>query len=216
MSSEPTRQERALGVVAEHYRDTFGHLRDHLHRRDRLFAYSLVTLVALSFRGSFAAGSDRVLKLAVERLLGAGVEIDGRFLAILLWFVFFAVVSRYFQANVTVERQYEYISRVEEEMCAVYGSDILAREGKAYLKRYPRFSAWMHLVYTWLFPLSVAAATVWSLLGECKRFGVTSAASWIVVAIGLAILWTVALYMYSMKVERDWGEVHVDPSARRN
>ena len=76
-----------LGILAEHYRDTFNHQRSYIARRDRLFLFALVALVALAFRGTSAEKSELVVALLLKQALGAETGLDGGFIAVVLWFV---------------------------------------------------------------------------------------------------------------------------------
>jgi hypothetical protein len=190
-----------LPILMDHYRETFGHQRDYIKQRDRLFVCALLTTMALAFRGSYTEDSQRVLAVAIDKLLGANVVIEENFLGILVWFVFFAVVARYFQANMNVERGYQYIHLVEAEMTALYGADLLAREGKQYLKDYPRFGDWMHIVYSWVFPLAILLLTAWSAYVDYERIGCTWTLA-ITAVIALLTLSTVVLYLYSTQFQK--------------
>jgi hypothetical protein len=192
-------------LLLEHARDTFSHQREYLRRRDLLFVYALVAAAAITFRTSAASGSDRVLALAVDRLLGADVEIDAGVLSALLWFSFFAVVARYFQAVVTVERQYEYLEKLETEITQAYGNSIFARESRQYLASYPRFSGWMSVVYSWVFPSAIVIISVGGVFIEASRLGKANPAYWIVAAVASSTALTAALFLYSTKVEKRDG-----------
>ncbi len=83
----------------------------------------------------------------------------------------FALIARYFQATLNVERQYGYITRVEQEMTTLYGNDLFAREGKQYLAGYPVFGNLMHWIYSWVFPLAVLALTGVNSVADIHRRG---------------------------------------------
>lgn len=190
-----------LGILAEHYRDTFDHQRSYIARRDRLFLFALVALVALAFRGTNAEQSELVVALLLKQALGAEAGLDGGFIAVILWFAFYCIVSRYFQACVTVERQYEYIEKVEEEIAALYESDVLSRESRHYLAKYPAISNWLDFVYKWIFPLAVVAVAAWNCYVEILRRGICTTTV-IVVAIALSLVFTTLLFLYSTNLKK--------------
>jgi hypothetical protein len=210
-TSEPTpgHQIDRLRLLLEHHRDSFGYLRDYLRRRDRLFVYSLAAAAALLLRSADAAGSERLMKTALDRLVGPGAEVDAGALAVLLWFVFFSVVARYFQAAIHLNRQYDYLAQVEKEIAGLDGSKVFSRESTAYLRSYPKFSNWMHWLYVWFFPGAIVVATVWSLVIEVHRG--PSIAGFLSAALGLALVVTVGLYLYSSHCD---NAVDDDPSPR--
>lgn len=202
--SEP--DSKRLEFLAGHYRETFSHQREYLSRRDRAFGYALLAGVALAFRVSDLPASDRVIALLLQRLAGQELKLDAGALAVLLWFVEFALVVRYFQTTMTVERQYRYIARVEREMCALYGGDVLARESASYLAKYPKFSDWIHLVYTKVFPLALAFVICWSVVPEFENRGFWSPVAWMAGALAAATLVTIGLFLYSTRWENSDDE----------
>ncbi len=132
--------------------------------------------------------SDRVIGVLLQRLAGQEIKLDAGALAVLLWFVQFALIVRYFQTTMTVERQYRYIARVEKEMCALYGGEVLARESASYLANYPKFSDWIHLVYSRVFPFALAFIVCWSVVPEFESRGFRSPVAWIAGALAAATL----------------------------
>jgi hypothetical protein len=190
--------DQRLQLIAEHYRETFGHQREYIQKRDRLFVYALLAAIALAFRASYTDQSEHVLTIAIEKLLGAGVKIEAAFLDVLVWFVFFALVARYFQATINVERQYKYISRVEQEMTSLYGADLFAREGKQYLTNYPLLGDWMHFIYSWVFPAAILGLTIWNAIIDVLRWRWSWTSS-IVGIIALLTTVTAAIHVFSTK-----------------
>ena len=170
-------------------------------RRDRAFGYALLAGVALALRVGDLPASDRVIALLLRRLTGQELRLDAGVLALLLWFAQFALVVRYFQTTMTVERQYRYIARVETEMCALYGGDVLARESASYLANYPKFSDWIHLVYTRVFPGALAVLVCWSVVPEFESRGFFSPVAWMSGALAVATLVTIGLFLYSTRWE---------------
>ncbi len=200
--SDPKR----LDFLAGHYRETFSHQREYINRRDRAFGYALVAGVALAFRVSDLPGSERVVALVLQRMAGQELKLDAGVLVILLWFVQFALVVRYFQTTLTVERQYRYIARVEKEMCALYGGDLLARESASYLANYPKFSDWIHLVYTKVFPVALGLLICWSITLEFENRGFRSPVAWMAGTLAAATLVTIGLFLYSARRENKNNE----------
>jgi hypothetical protein len=98
-----------------------------------------------------------------------------------------------------VERQYKYLARLEAEVSTLYGSDLLSRESKSYQANYPVFLAWMHVVYTWLFPGAVVILSVLNAAAEVSRLGAKSIWNWGVLLLAAINVVTVVLYVYSAK-----------------
>ncbi len=93
-----------------------------------------------------AIGEFVVSKLDLQTL------INSSFIESIIWFVLLSLVIRYFQTVILIERQFDYLHRLEEELNKIFEGVAFTREGKSYLKDYPLFSKWTHLLYTTLFP----------------------------------------------------------------
>ena len=195
----PESDFKRLEFLAGHYRESFSLQRDYIGRRDRAFGYALLAGVALALRVSDLAASDHVFGVLLQRVSGQELRLDAGVLAVLMWFVQFALVVRYFQATMTVERQYNYIHRVEGEMCSLFGSDLLAREGASYFLDYPKFSDWVHAVYTMVFPAAFVILVCWSLALEFSVRGARSPVPWIAALLAMATLITIGLFWWSTR-----------------
>jgi len=193
--------ESKLELLLEHHRDTFTQQREYIRRRDRLFLFALVAAVAIFFRSADATGSDRLLAILIDKLAGPQAWIDRGFLAVFLAFAFFAVVTRYLQASITVERQYGYLARLEGEISELYGNDVLCRESKGYLVNYPWFSTWMHVLYTWFFPGAVVLLAFANSASEYAHPDVTGWSRWGVLGLSAVTILTVVLFICSSKIE---------------
>ena len=108
-----------LSVLHAHYVDTFAHITAHLKTRDRLFMFLLVVVGIMLFQ--IAAPDDfgtAATALIAERV-GLKNGIDVHFIGSLVWFVLLALLIRYYQTVVHIERQYEYIHGLEAAKPAV-------------------------------------------------------------------------------------------------
>ena len=157
----PLSDDAKLQVLHDHYKDTFSYTRDHIKSRDRFFLYALIILTFQFFQISSPADSSQALTSFIEKTIGFKLSIDEGFIGSLLWFGLLSVVVRYFQTTVTVERQYDYVHRLEDVLSSLSGGDrLISREGHAYLTERPVFIQWMQIVYTWAFPGLLLATTV--------------------------------------------------------
>jgi hypothetical protein len=189
-----------LRLLVEHHRECCSEMHDGVRMRNRLFILALVVLAGITLRAWHAASGERILALVFDRVIGAHTDIDRAVLSALLWASLLFVTARYFQTHVQLDRQYAHLARVESEITALFGSDLLARESAGYLKNYPLFSEWMHILYTWVFPIALLAVTLWS-VGIEFHIGDLSAATLVPCAIGAVAAISTALYICSSKVE---------------
>jgi len=191
--------EQRLAVLTDHHKETFAHVRDYIRDRNRLFAYALVAVVALGFRAADAAESNRVLQLVAQRLAGERIQLDAGFVTAFLWFVLFVIVLRYFQAALHVNRQYEHLAAIEDEIDKIVGGGVLSREGKGYAERYKQFSTWSWRVYAWGFPLSLLGTACSNVILDARNFDSVSISVVVSALFALATIGITVLYLFAMK-----------------
>lgn len=145
--------DKKLEILNDHYKDTFSHLLNYLKRRDRLFFYLLVVLAIMFLQVVAPDEPQLVISKWIEKNVGEGGAINTSFIRGIIWFVLLSLVLRYFQTTVFVERQYAYLHKLEQELSFLSLSGVaFTREGKSYLKNYPKLSDWADVLYTWVFP----------------------------------------------------------------
>jgi len=88
----------------------------------------------------------------LNNYIGSNISLNKDVLSTILWFALLSFVIRYFQVNVFINRQYNYLHELEEKFTKLFGEEVITREGKHYLSEYPYFSNWVDILYTWIFP----------------------------------------------------------------
>ena len=137
-----------LQVMLDHYKDSFGIIREHLKTRERIF---LVILTLMSLQLLKESSQSIVEFIRIQT--GFEIASDKDAIKSILWFVLLASTSRYFQTNIHIEKQYRYIHALEKKFSDFSGEEIISREGKHYLSKYPLYSKWIGVLYTWVFPI---------------------------------------------------------------
>lgn len=159
--------EDKMQILHDHYKDTFSLQREYLKLRERLFIYVLLT-VAIMVILSIIPGhtsSEALTKIAEDKL-GTKIVINQDAIDGVLWFVLLSFVVRYFQANNTVERNYDYIHKIEPELNRLFNEgastpnlSLFQREGQEYLNNYKNFSNVVFYLYTVIFPVILLSVT---------------------------------------------------------
>lgn len=165
MLSENTKVE----VLHAHYVDTFGHIRNALGQRDRLFAYIVVTVAVMLLEVVAQEDTDAAIGKFLSEKLPLSGTLSLRLFGTVLWFALLGLVIRYFQTVIYIERQYNYIHSIEELLAANYGGTAFTREGKHYLSSYALFSKWTWVLYTIAFPALLIAVLSLKLVAEFYR-----------------------------------------------
>lgn len=153
--------ESLAAILHDHYNDTFGHIRERERERDRLFLIVLALLgfVLLQLRYTL------LVQTAVTEVTFFGISIAPEKIptGVLLstsWTFLAALLARYYQVSIHVDKQYDYLHDIESRLCGALGEDnCIYRESSGYLTK--KFRASRHAVwifFTALFPLIVVAA----------------------------------------------------------
>jgi hypothetical protein len=140
-------------ILHDHYKDSFGYIREREERRDRLFIIVVILLATTVLLLRYASALPD---------FGATVSIFGMSVAVeivpvpalisLAWTLLALISVRYFQMQIVVEKQYDYLHDLEERLSqALGGEDIISRESSAYFTK--KGSIFRHA--TWVFYLLV-------------------------------------------------------------
>jgi hypothetical protein len=187
-----------LETLHAHYVDTNAGLQQLRGARDRYFTWVLVLLAFVLYDVYAPQDFGRLLAALLKSKGGLETAPDLRYLGTLLWFALLGVVMRYCQAGVRLERLYDYVHRLEEQLADRVGGAAFTREGKAYLSDYPAFSAWAHWLYTVAFPLLLALMVLARIARDLRGRWPWPGLVWVDLSIGLALVVSLALYIYAI------------------
>ncbi len=191
-----------LQLLCDHYKDTFSQLREYIKQRDRLFIIILILITVMLFQTYSPKQSGEMMSQIVAQKLGLANPFDMPFLLSIIWFSLFAAVVRYFQTVVQIERQYDYIHNMEEEISSNYGNKIFTREGKSYLEKYLLFSEWASIIYTIIFPLLLIVVLVIKIYNEIPDVKNISLLPGVNLIIFFCIFASTVLYLLSVHFHR--------------
>jgi len=188
-----------VGVIHDHYKDTFAYIREREAQRDKLFVVLalLLTLHLMIIRYAAAIANTA----ATVSVLGVSVDIESVPLPAVLslsWTLLAALTLRYFQVTVHIDKQYDYLHPLEERLSSALGQPgMIAREGAAYFSgrgRLLRHVSW--LFYLVMFPLAIIGTVTAVVVFEWREDTVTLAhrifdsamASFVVVVVGIFVV----------------------------
>jgi len=151
-----TSSDKKLEILNDHYKSTVSGFKQTAKSRDTNFIIVLVLLGIMSFQFVAPSHSQTLLTQIINEYLGG---IDAAFsinlLGSLVWLGLFFALVRYFQAVINLEKEYNYSHGLENLLSEYYGHKAFTKEGASYLNNYPWFSYWLHIVYRYLFPISL-------------------------------------------------------------
>ena len=155
-----------LEILSNHYSETFGLVKEDVKKRDRLFLYLLllifVILLYMSAPDSLGEWINSFLGNQVGNDGATNMQdlIDVSFIGTILWFGLLSLAHTYFQTVIHVERQYDYVYKLEKQLCKWYGENAFIREGKHYRENKRKFSRWTKIIYWYFFPFLMIIFTV--------------------------------------------------------
>ncbi len=147
-------------ILHDHYKETFQYIRERERLRDWLFLILIGLYALLAIQIQYPRKFDGSVETI--SLLGIQVDVSSLPLAALLsatWVFVLAVTLRYCQTSITIERQYDYLHKLEDKLSPEFGSDLYRREGREYDDQYPAFSSWAWRFYTVVLPVIAILAT---------------------------------------------------------
>jgi hypothetical protein len=155
----PSGADKQLEILYDHYKDTFGWIREYFATRDKLLALILVVAAIMLLLIFSPKDSGALISRVISRKIGLDASIDPTFINSIVWFCLLALALKYFQTMWFIERQYRYTHRLEESVAAILtiNDKVFSRQGEHYLRDYPLFSEWSHFLYTIAFPLLLLA-----------------------------------------------------------
>ena len=187
-----------INILADHYKDSFQHVKQSITLRDRLMLLVIVLLALQLFQITSPENSSSALIGFFKSHLGFEVSADKNSLSAILWFSLLSVVIKYFQTNVYINRQYEYLDKLEALFTKISGESLLTREGSHYLSNYPLFSNWCHILYTWVFPILLIIASIFNIIEDFPGCGNVRIAFGISIVFCVMIIVSTTIYLYSI------------------
>jgi len=195
-----------LQVLHDHYKETGERISGYLQSRERLFLLIIALCTVMLFQVYSPENSTRVFADFIVKHVGLTEGIDLTFIGSVIWFVLLGTIIKYCQRMVLIERQYDYLHRLEAEISTSYFANVTyKREGEEYLKDYPKFSTWASFIYTILFPLilfAVVSSKIWS---EIVRASIPALAVFNIVMF-MAIIYSLVMYLPTIHRRRRCDE----------
>ncbi len=204
-------------ILHDHYKETFQYIRERETLRDRLFLVLIGLYALLAVQIQYPRKFDGTVETI--NFLGIQIDVNSLPLAALLtatWVFVLAVVLRYCQTTINVERQYDYLHKLEERLSAEFGGDVYCREGRAYEDQYPFFSDWTWRFYTVVLPVVAILST--AVLAWEDVFGLNYSI-WNKIldgGIGLYIIVLFFLFRVLAPMAALWGKLWSRLSSRSN
>ena len=169
--------EKELEIYYDHYKDSFAYLRTYIKQRDKYFLCCIILLALIFVNSMFPFDFELLSKVYFEKAVGLKNFKNFQLLNSFLLFCILSAVIKYFQVNITIERQYTYLHHVEKQLSNKLSEFNIFRESKGYLNNYPIFGSIVHRIYTIVFPallILLLAIRWWSSINSVECFKLIS------------------------------------------
>ena len=144
-------------LLYDHYKDSYSLITKAEKKREFLFLISLILSIFIVLQ----VGEPKlVLNLSegfFKNKIGEKVTLNLNTVFSGLEFMWLWVLMMYYQQNVSIDRQYNYLHSIEERLSE---SVKIEREGRSYLTKYPWFLWLVFRVYTIVFPISILVVAI--------------------------------------------------------
>ena len=172
-------EDKRAELLLAHYKDTYDNILYHWKTRNLLFTFALILLSFMALDTYTPGLISQLVNDYLTKNLGNEKQpfkhIDFSAIGSAIWFVLLYIVIQYYQKSILVDRQYKYISNLEDQICVAMGGDYVTREGKAYLsktgvsnnnEKRPFYLRAVGPLYTFAFPLMLTIIVVVKMLRE--------------------------------------------------
>ncbi len=150
-------------ILYDHYKDTIEETKKQESRRNKLFIIILIHIFVL-FLVSYKPESmcNVISDLLMEKWkMGFYFSINIIQIAIMISMLY--CVIRYYQINIQINRIYPYIHTIENELSKQISKNF-TREGKNYLKEYPKTQNIVYFCYKYIFPVFYIIALIYRVI----------------------------------------------------
>lgn len=200
--------DKQLEILHDHYKETFARVREVEASRNRLFLW-VIGLYALLI---LEIGYSARLGMGLGSLNVAGVEINLQALPLpalldATWVLTLAIVIRYCQDSIFVERQYPYVHLLERSISPLVrrsltlDENVYQREGKVYLNEYPVLLDVAWYAYVVVFPLILISATLGLIYWEWTQLPYP----WMHRAFDSAVAAALLVFFFLYRVQPYWA-----------
>lgn len=142
-----------LDVLYDHYKETVSLSKEAQVRRNKSF---LILCILEAFSFFILIRPEKAFELILDGIneeLGMTLKLSNTIIQTLVWLLIAYVMIRYIQDMLYVERQYSYLSKLENAISNNMTINIFSREGDHYLHNYPMVLNFIDLFYKMLMPI---------------------------------------------------------------
>lgn len=194
-----------LEIAYDHYKETFTYVKEAEKDRNKIFIILTLLITALYLFAIKPGSLYQIINDVIRGQWQISVDVGLGTVQSLLWVILLFYSIRYFQINTYIERQYNYLNKLESNI-ANKVDFIFEREGRGYLDKYPLLLDVIYYIYTWAFPIIYIVVICYKIVLEwINRFSIGNVIFNTVISgciVGTSILYLIMLHT-KQSSERD-------------
>ena len=157
-----------LDIYYDHYKESFELSKAAQNRRNHSFVL-LCVLEAVSFMLLIKPDQAvEVFNSGINAQFSINVSFGLGVIQTLLWILITYTMVRYCQDMLYVERQYDYLDKLEKRIAAEINEPIFSREGDNYSNNYPMVLNFIDLFYKMFSPILFFSINIVHIVAEWK------------------------------------------------
>ena len=150
-------------ILYDHYKETINETKQQERKRNRLFIIILVHIFVLFLISYRPESICNTISDYLMEQWKTGFYFSVNTVQVVIMISLLYCVIRYYQINIHIDKAYPYIHKLEEELSNQIGKSI-EREGKNYLRQYPKTQNMVYYSYKYIFPILFIFALIYRLI----------------------------------------------------
>lgn len=150
-------------ILYDHYKDTIEETKKQESRRNKLFLIILIHIFVLFLVSYKPESMCNVISDLLMEKWKMGFYFSINIIQIVIMISMLYCVIRYYQINIQINRIYPYIHTIENELSKQISKNF-TREGKNYLKEYPKTQNIVYFCYKYIFPVFYIIALIYRVI----------------------------------------------------
>lgn len=159
----------SINLIYDHYKETLGFIKDSEKSRNSQFIYLLILITFFLLIVFEPLSTYNIFLKLLETKFGVNIEYSCNVIKILILFLILFVLTKYYQINVYIERQYIYLAKCENKLKEI-DENIFSRECQEYNGQYPKILSATYYFYKFIFPVFLMILMGTNLLIEVINF----------------------------------------------
>ena len=126
-----------MDLMYDHYKDTCQKQENSIKKRNRMFIIFCLLFITLFLLVSQENNIYLIMLAFIKSSYNLDVFLSIETIKALLWLIMFYVTLQYYSKTINIEREYVYIHNLEKKINQLCNDELITRENKFYLDKYP-------------------------------------------------------------------------------